>query len=355
MKAIMPIGPFDPVLRIPLNVKCEIDGGMVTSASVEEIAPSVEAGPAYEGISLEEGAVLASHTCARSAVHHAAAFCEAVEGAHGIEVPASHAAMRVVLSEWTRIASHLEVVSDVGRAVADDLVCARPRRHLFYIRSALNEACGNPFGFGTVVPGGVRLAGDPGRLDRLGDSMRALERDCGFLAWRTGISRSRLSAKGLRRGDLPETHPPAPAFRASGSRGDLRCGGDAHGFYAGLDCAPVTREGGTALDRVLVLLGEIVSSIAIIGKARAAAREPDRPLEEFSSGKGSSSGAWESPHGALEYRVLSGSGGRIIRVRAFGAARDVAGLAPGALSGTPFEDAAASIVSLNLCNRCMGA
>ncbi|MHB8896231.1 MAG: hypothetical protein ACYC99_13785, partial [Candidatus Geothermincolia bacterium] len=305
--------------------------------------------------SARDEATLASHTCARSAVHHAAAFCEAVEDAQGIEVPDSHAAMRVVLSEWTRIASHLEVVSDIARALEDDIVYGRPRRYIAAIRSALESACTNPFGFGAVVPGGVDIGGEVSSLDALGDLAKTLARDCGFWEGKLRMSGPRLTTAGIGKADLPENHAPAPAFRASGSRADLRAGDDVRGYYAELGYRPVTRVGGTALDRVRVLLGEIVSSIGLIEKARGAASGCGAPPAIEPGGKGSSSGAWESPHGAIEYRVLMGSEGRIMRVRVSSAVSAVAGLVGPALEGAAFEDAPASLVSLNLCDRCVTA
>jgi Ni,Fe-hydrogenase III large subunit len=281
-------------------------------------------------------------------------LCEAVEEAQGIEVPDSDAAMRVVLSEWARIASHLEVISDLGLALEDDLVYGRPRRYVDRIRFAFEGMCRNPFGFGVLVPGGVEISGDLEAMDELSETAKALARDCGFWAGKLRMSRPRLAAGRIAGSDLPEGHPPAPAFRASGSSADLRSGEDARGFYSELGYRPVRREGGTALDRAQVLLGEIVSSLELIEKVRRVGGECRGAPDVVAGGKGSSSGAWESPHGALEYRVLMGSEGRIMRVRVFGAARDVADLSGRALQGTAAEDVSATIVSLNLCERCMG-
>lgn len=355
MRAMLPIGPFDSLMRMPALLECEIEGRTVVAASFEHSSPTADMAHAFEGLTPCDAAVLASYSCARSAVHHAAAFCEAVERAHGIEVDDSRSALRVVLSEWTRIASHLEAISDIGLALEDDLVYGRPRRYLATIRAAIDSACSNPFGFGAIVPGGVELAGDAASIGRLDDIARVLAKDCAFWGGKLSMSGPRLKAARIEARELPEGHPPATAFRASGSRADLRAGEDALIAYVDLDYRPVVRDGGTSLDRARVLLGEVVSSLGLIEKAARAAGEYDGPPEAIGGGKGSSSGTWESPHGALEYRVLMGAEGRVMRVRSFGASRDVAELAEVALQGVAFEDVAVTIASLNICERCLGA
>jgi Ni,Fe-hydrogenase III large subunit len=355
MRGLLPIGPFDSELRVPLLVEVEVEGATVTGATVRRAKPDFNTGLAFEGISVRDGAVLASHACARSAVHHASAFCVAVENAQGFEVPESHEAMRVTLSEWARIASHLEVISDLARSIEDDLVYGRPRKYLARIRTAFEALCGNPFGFGAVVPGGVEIDSESGSMSWLDDITTPLARDCRFWAFRLSSARARLRDGRLAARSIPEGALPAPAFRASGSRDDLRCGVDAVRPYDGFGCRPVNRDGGRALDRALVMTGEITSSLDLIRSAERAAGHIEGPPEEMTGGKGSSSGAWESPHGAIEYRVLLGSEGKVMRVRTSSAADDVAEAAGAALAGTAFADCAPALISLNLCERCMSA
>lgn len=352
MTGKLPIGPFDAAFRLPLLVECDVDSGRVTDATVNRLAAPTDIGLAWEGLSSRDGAVLASYVCARSAMHHACAFCEAVEDAQGTEVSEGHAAMRVVLCEWERIASHLEVVSDVARALEDDLVYGRPRRYVSRIRTAFEGLCFNAFGQGVVVPGGVDVSGDPGALGWLDDISKPLRRDTRSWARKLRMSRARLVAGSLSMGDLPEGHPPAPAFRASGSTADLRSGEDARGFYAGMGYRAVSRPGGTSMDRVMLLLDEIMASLDLVSRARGSAAASVLGPDEGSAGKGSSSGASESPHGAIEYRVLLGAEGRLMRVRSSSAADDVAGLAGKALRGHAFEDAVPALISLNLCAPC---
>jgi Ni,Fe-hydrogenase III large subunit len=126
----------------------------------------------------------------------------------------------------------------------------------------------------------------------------------------------------------------------------------ATGFSADAGYRPVVRDGGTAGDRVSVLLGEIASSLSLIKKAREAASNGGRTPATVEPLKGSGVGECESPHGGLEYRVFLTSEGKVIRARAASAAGQVAQAAPGALKGALFENAAATLVSLSMCAAC---
>jgi formate hydrogenlyase subunit 5 len=354
MKGMLPIGPFDVAFRQPLLLECRIEDAVIVEAEVRRASGDLNLELAFEGATPLEGAEISSHMCARAGIHHAEAFCAAVEDAAGLEVPKEHAAMRVVLAEWARVVSHLEVISDIARSIEDDLVYGRPRRYIKLIRDRVAELCSNPFAFGAVVPGGVQIVGDMGALDLLDEVAGTLETDTRFWARKLRLSKARLSTGRLTDGALPETHPPAAAFRAGGSGSDLRAGAEATGHYAELGYRPVVREGGSALDRALVLLGEIGASLGLVAKARELARGySGAPAPVVTGGKGSGVGLSESPHGGLEYRVFLGSEGKIMRVRAASATALTAEMVGHALRGVHFEDVVPAYTSLDVCAACM--
>jgi len=355
VKGKLPLGPLRASTRQPLLLECEVEGAAITAARLTSVVERFSYAVGFEGASPADGAAFASHLCARSSVHLAWALSIAVEDALGMEVAAEHDAMRVALSEWARIASHLEVVSDVARALEDDLVYGRPRRYIRRIRTAFEEACGNAFGFGAVVPGGVALASASAAadlLDALGGDGESIERDVAFWVRKLSLSRARLTRGRLDASRL-EGEASAAALRASGSGLDLRAG-EASGTYGQLGYRPVSRDGGTTLDRTLVLLAEIKTSIGLIRKVRESASGCDGAPGPVSPRKGTGAGAVESPHGAVDCRVFIDSEGKIIRARLTSDADLVADLAGRAMEGVPFEDAAAAMVSLNLCSCCMG-
>lgn len=352
MNARLPLGPFDTALRQPVLVECGIEGATISSAEIRSWLPPGLMERCFDGLDPLEGQGLAGRICSRSSIAHSLAYCQAVEEASGIEVESQAAAFRAVAAEYERIASHLGAISDVGRALCDDVVCRGPRRYITRVRKAFEEASGSAFGFGMIVPGGGLVNGGTRRIRELSGMWKALERDCGFWGLKLKLSGARLRSSALPVGAMDEDTPPAPAFRAAGLARDARSGENAYGAYRDFYYRPVVREGGTALDRCMLLLGEVRASIAVIRKLSDAEGVSPGPVPEvhFRSGRGV--GISESPEGAVEHTVFLGSEGRIIRNRVRCAASAVALAAPQAIAGAFYEDVAPAVISLCLCAAC---
>lgn len=353
MSSRLPLGPFDSLLPEPLLIEVEVERGIVKGAGLRAGLSSRGISVGFEGATVDEALPLAERICSRSAIAHSVAFCQALEEIAGIEVEPGPAELRVVLAEYERIVSHLGLVSSLGRALEDDLVFRLPRRYLVLLREALSRATGGHGGFGAIVPGGVTSDVDAGTILGLEATDRALLREVSFWGKKLSLSRRRLTDARLSRESVPDGAPPSPVFRASGLPGDLRCGEGAYGGYAELQLEPVTRERGTGMDRVLVILGEIKSSLGLIAEVRersiAATGFPGEI--EFPSGNGI--GVCESPEGAVEHSVFLGSEGRIIRDRIGDAGQVAAQLVPAALEGSRYEDLAVCLLSFYLCGPCI--
>lgn len=352
MKGRLPIGPFDPCLREPLVIEVEIEGGCVTKAELRAGLGRRDVEQGFDGLVPDEALDLVARICGRASMAHSFAFCQALEAASRIEVEPGPSALRVVLAEYERIAAHLGVISDTGRSLEDDIVYRGPRRYMARIRDAFGTATGTPFGFGAIVPGGVKLPGGAEAIDMLSGIHRPLERESSFWEKKMALSRKRLSGARLLLESMPGDGPPAPAFRASGYDRDLRSGENAYGLYGELACEPVVARGGRALDRLLVLTGEIRASLSIIRQAGDRGPEPGTP-GEIAFRKGNGVGVSESPEGAVEHLVFLGSEGRIIRNRVNCAAAGVAEAVCAALEGVNYEDLVPSLLSFNLCAACL--
>ena len=109
----------------------------------------------FEGRGLADGVRLAERISGDSTVGHALAFCQAVESAAGVTVPARASYVRAILLELERLYNHIAdvgmIVSDTGFAVAH-AHCSRIRERLLRLNHAVT---GNRLLRGSVIPGGV--------------------------------------------------------------------------------------------------------------------------------------------------------------------------------------------------------
>jgi Ni,Fe-hydrogenase III large subunit len=123
----------------------------------------------FEGLSVNDGVLLAERYEGVASVAHAIAFCGAVEEIGGIQIPSAAGYVRVIHAELERIVNHLDSsirhVEASGQAVA----FARLTLHKERIQRLRSRLCGSRFGRGVVVPGGVSAAPKLRALELLGE------------------------------------------------------------------------------------------------------------------------------------------------------------------------------------------
>jgi Ni,Fe-hydrogenase III large subunit len=254
-----------------------------------------------------------------TAVGHGLASARAQEGLAGIEAPPRAAVLRAMALELERLANH---VGDLG-ALAGDIGYLPTASYCGALRAdylnALAELCGNRFGRGLVVPGGVRfdLPADAAlRLaERLSATFEKVEEAAG-LFFRSPSVRNRTDGTGTL--DL-ETAAlvgvVGPAARASGLAVDVR---RSHPFtpYDASRFEPVTAQTGDVFARAFVRLEEARVSARLVdgwlrslppGPVRVAlpALAPDRLVVSLVEG-------WR---GELCHVVTTGGDGRFARYK----------------------------------------
>jgi Ni,Fe-hydrogenase III large subunit len=202
-----------------------------------------------------------------TAVGHALASARAIEGLAGLEAPPRAAALRGVALELERLANH---VGDLG-ALAGDAGYLPTASYCGALRAdflnALAEICGNRFGRGLVVPGGVRFDLPAGAAVRLADRLKVtwekVEESAG-LFFESSSVRNRTDGAGvLDQALVLQLGMVGPSARASGVAVDVRY---SHPFfpYGARLVSAVTASSGDVFARAWVRWEEARGSARLV-------------------------------------------------------------------------------------------
>jgi formate hydrogenlyase subunit 5 len=274
---------------------------------------------AFEGLSPDDGVLLAERVEGVASVAHAVAFSQALEQLAEVAVPRPAALVRALHAELERVANHLDSVARHTEAAGQAVAYARMSLHKERVLALRARLCGHRFGRNVVVPGGV--SGPPllerdevlsalARLERevFGD-LRVLMETPSFL--------DRLRGTGTLLPEVASAHGAlGPVGRGSGLDQDVRRT-HPYGAYPELAWEPAEPLlSGDALARQRVRQEELRSSFRL---ARQAATELARSgagpwrvplhLED-----GTSLGWAEAPQGEVLY-LVEAEAGRLRRVK----------------------------------------
>lgn len=264
-----------------------------------------------------EGHRLAARVSGDSAVAYSWAYCQALEGMSGCEIPPRAAALRALLLELERIANH---IGDIG-AIANDAGFAFGLSQFSRIKEDLlrtvSQAFGQRYLLDAVVPGGTRVDVSPetsaaleariAAISQETTELRAIYEDHAGLRERftgTGVMTpgvaARLGVLGL-------------VGRASGQALDLRVDLPCPPYDAFVPAKIVRREGDVAA-RVAVRFEELEESCRLVREilASLAAGSHAAPIQPPACGA-FGAGLVEGWRGPVLVALEAGRGGAIHR------------------------------------------
>jgi Ni,Fe-hydrogenase III large subunit len=276
----------------------------------------------FEGMSVEDGVLLAERYEGVASVAHAIAFCGAVERIAGVEIPVYAGLVRVLHAELERVANHLDSTIRHTEAAGQAVAYARLSLHKERVQRLRAQLCGSRFGRGVVVPGGV--SGPNGRggqelLSAIGSLESAIRADMRLLL-ATPSFVDRLRGTGVLPPEIAERYAMlGPVGRASGQTEDVRFVRP-YAAYGQLGHQLLeARDEGDALARQRVRLDEMWGSFHLIRQSiddLTELSELERgtwqvPVEK---GSGEALGWAEAPQGEVLY-LLELDEGRLVRVK----------------------------------------
>lgn len=315
----VPVGPVHAGIIEPGHFLFSVAGEPVLYLQIRLFYTHKGTEKLFEALPPEHGVFLAESISGDSSVSHGSAFCQAVEEASGVEIPARARYLRTILLELERLYNH---VADIG-AIATDVGFVIANAHAIRVKERilrLNEAVtGNRLGRGAVCLGGVRGDWGAERLALLSAALPDIERDIRSVVGLIESSQTtldRLELTGVLRPEAArDLGVVGVAARASGVDLDVRRDYP-YAAYRDLRFRVPVYEDGDVLHRMRVRVDEARESITLL--TQALARLPDGPLSTpvppLVEGR-CGLGAVEGWRGEILHWVRVGRDGRLARCR----------------------------------------
>ena len=268
----IPVGPVHAGIIEPGHFNFAVAGEPILYLQLRMFYTHKGTEKLFEDIPITRAVFLAESISGDSAFSHGTAFCQAIERAVDIEVPARAHVMRTVLLELERIYNH---IADIG-AIANDVAFVVANAHAGHLRERvlrLNEALtGSRLLRGMIAIGGVRRDWSSAQVDLVRSTIDKLAADFAgliLLVKSSDSTRDRLERTGF-------LHPDKARMlgivgvggRASGIDLDVRRD-HPYAAYGRYPLRVPLYEGGDVWHRMQVRIDEVAESFKLIRSAIA--------------------------------------------------------------------------------------
>ncbi len=272
-----------------------------------------------EGKGAEEVLQIAERICGACAFSHAVAYCQAIEGLAGVEIPPRAASVRTLLLELERLYNHVGDLGNLCAGVGFAVGTSQGGRLKEELQRINQRLAGHRFLRGVCRLGGVRRDLEAAALDDAAETLRRVEADFRRfvdLMLSTEPFMDRLIGTGVVPTEAArDLGAVGVAARASGIDRDARRD-HPHAGYGGLAFPVPVRTDGDVRARAQVRMDETLASFALVRELLETmpggpVAERVGPLPPYRTALG----VTESPRGECVHWVRTGPEGRIDRYR----------------------------------------
>lgn len=355
--AEIPLGPYHPALHEPEYYELIVEGERIVEAryrgffvhrGMEKLAES--------RLTVNQVPFLAERICGICGYTHATAYCQAVEKAADIRVPARAEYIRSILLEIERIHSHLLWFGVAFHLLGFDTGFMATWRLREKIMDLAELLTGNRKTYGLNLVGGVRRDIDEAKAKAVEEALGLIEEKFKRLVKRAmGMGEIIARTKNigiLTREDAKKLGAIGPHARASGIDIDARRD-YSYAAYKYVDVKVPVMDGCDVLSRILVRFEETIESIRLI---RVFLREMPRgslmaeynDIPELRIGIG----VTEAPRGEDIHYVMTGKENKIYRWRPRAPSYMNLATVPYMLVGEKLANAPIIIASIDPCFSC---
>ncbi|HLY86495.1 MAG TPA: NADH-quinone oxidoreductase subunit C [Gaiellaceae bacterium] len=266
---VLPYGPIRSGVFEAIQFPIDTGGEDILAFTVRPYFKRRNLEARFQGLDFDHGTYLAERIAGTESVAQAIAFAQAVERVAGIEAPRLAQRWRVVHAELERIANHL----DVGIKLAEDAALSVGVARLGVLKEQVMRLrarlCGNRFGRGVLMPGGVRrepLLSSAEVIQAIDSFEDDLRRDRSLLLATASFTDRLIGSGRLDAETVMRYGGVGPIARACSLGIDARLERP-YGSYGRLGFRIARTTGGDAMARFEVRLEEIDQSVHVIRQA----------------------------------------------------------------------------------------